>query len=198
MARWQWQRVDGVCTQFKTKHQIKHQPVLPAIYNFNKCVSGFYLYWKVWHKSEKEFGMCSECHDTTRGLVMETRQLALGGSSCLHPPNPSLCNAILNICPYLLASRYINAWYRHEKEILMNYNIDATFMLERSQYIPGWWSDVGISRLGHPKMADAFPGKQLLGRSSPSIRHRHSPWLNITCLLFGMDSDNQIWLIRCA
>ena len=64
-----------------------------------------------------------------------------------------------------------------------------------------WSSDAGISRLGHPKMADAVPGKQLLGRISPSIRNRHSPYLDyITCIWVGMDSDNRIglkWCILC-
>ena len=46
-----------------------------------------------------------------------------------------------------------------------------------------WSSDVGISRLGHPKMADAFPGKQLRGRISPLIGHKNSPYLDyITCI----------------
>ena len=30
---------------------------------------GFYSHWKVWYKSEKAFGMCSEWHYTTRGLA---------------------------------------------------------------------------------------------------------------------------------
>ena len=30
---------------------------------------GFYSLWKVWYKSEKAFGMCSEWHYTTRGLA---------------------------------------------------------------------------------------------------------------------------------
>ena len=41
---------------------------------------------------------------------METWQLALreptGSLSCLHPPIPELCNAILNTCPCLLAIIY--------------------------------------------------------------------------------------------
>ena len=32
-------------------------------------VFGFYSHWKVWYKSEKAFGMCSEWHYTTRGLA---------------------------------------------------------------------------------------------------------------------------------
>ena len=63
-----------------------------AINCFNKCVFGFYSHWKVWYKSEKAFGMCSEWHYTTRGLAYgDIRQ------------SPSLCNAILNTCPCLLA-----------------------------------------------------------------------------------------------
>ena len=69
-------RAGGACTQFKTKHQSKHQPVLPAydppedrgLETVLINVFGFYSHWKVWYKSEKAFGMCSEWHYTTRGL----------------------------------------------------------------------------------------------------------------------------------
>ena len=89
-------RAGGACTQFKTKHQSKRQRVLPsymalqksqAINGFDKCVFGFYSHWKVWHKSKKAFGMCSDWHYTTRGLAygdMTTRPT--GSLSCLHPP----------------------------------------------------------------------------------------------------------------
>ena len=60
-----------------------------------------------------------------------------------------------------------------------------------------WSSDAGISRLGHPKMADAFPGNQLWGQISPSIGNRHSPDLDyITCIWVGMECDNRIWQKR--
>ena len=60
-----------------------------------------------------------------------------------------------------------------------------------------WSSDAGISRLGHPKMADAFPGKQLRGRISPCIGNRHSPYLDhMTCIWIEMDSGNRIWQKR--
>ena len=36
-----------------------------------------------------------------------------------------------------------------------------------------WSSDAGISKLGHPKMADAFPRKQLRARISPCIGNSH-------------------------
>ena len=56
-----------------------------------------------------------------------------------------------------------------------------------------WSSDVGISRLGHPKMAEAFPGKQLRGRISPCIGNRYSPYLDhMACIWVGMDDDNRI------
>ena len=56
-----------------------------------------------------------------------------------------------------------------------------------------WSSDAGISRLGHPKMADAFPVKELRGRISPCIHSRHSPYLDhMTCIWAGMDGDNRI------
>ena len=64
-------------------HSIKSR----AINCFNKCVFGFNSHWKVWYKSEKAFGMCSEWHYTTRGLAygdMTTRPT--GSLSCLHPP----------------------------------------------------------------------------------------------------------------
>ena len=53
------------------------------------------------------------------------------------------------------------------------------------------------SRLEHPKMADAFPGKQLWGRISPFISNRHSPYLDhMACIWVGMGSDNRIWQKR--
>ena len=58
-----------------------------AINGLNKCVFGFYSHWKVWYKSKKAFGMCSEWHYTARGLAygdMTTRPT--GSLSCLHPP----------------------------------------------------------------------------------------------------------------
>ena len=83
-----------------------------AINGFNKYVFGFYSHWKVWYKSEKAFGMCSEWHYTTRGLAygdMTTRPT--GSLSCLHPPIPELCIAILNTCPCLLAIRYDGTYW---------------------------------------------------------------------------------------
>ena len=71
-------RACGTCTQFKTKHQSKHQRVLPAYMALHKIVGyltviinvfGFYSHWRVWYKSEKAFGMCSKWHYTTRGLA---------------------------------------------------------------------------------------------------------------------------------
>ena len=60
-----------------------------------------------------------------------------------------------------------------------------------------WSSDAGISRLGHPKMSDAFPGNQLWGQFSPSIGNRHSPDLDyIICIWVGMECDNRIWQKR--
>ena len=60
-----------------------------------------------------------------------------------------------------------------------------------------WSSDAGISRLGHPKMADAFPGNRLWGQISPSIGNRHSPDLDyIACIWVGMECDNRIWQKR--
>ena len=53
------------------------------------------------------------------------------------------------------------------------------------------------SRLEHPKMADAFPGKQFWGRISPFISNRHSPYLDhMACIWVGMGSDNRIWQKR--
>ena len=60
-----------------------------------------------------------------------------------------------------------------------------------------WSSDADISRLEHPKMTDAFPGKQLRGRISPCISNIHSPYLDrMTCVWVGMISDNRIWQKR--
>ena len=45
----------------------------------------------------------------------------------------------------------------------------------------------GISRLGHPKMANVFPGKQLRGWISPCIDNKNSPYLDhMTCIWVGI------------
>ena len=61
-------------------------------------------------------------------------------------------------------------------------------------HIHFWSSDASISRLGHPKMADVFPGKQLRGLISPWIGNIHSPYLDhMTCIWVRLDSENRIW-----
>ena len=77
-ARWQWQHVRAARAR-SSKQNTRANSVFclhkwssiksRAINGFNKCVFGFYSYWKVWYKSEKAFGMCSEWHYTTRGLA---------------------------------------------------------------------------------------------------------------------------------
>ena len=95
--RWQWQHVRAARARSSKQNiranisvfclQIWPSIKSRAINGFNKCVFGFYSHWKVWYKSEKAFGMCSEWHYTTRGLAygdMTTRPT--GSLSCLHPP----------------------------------------------------------------------------------------------------------------
>ena len=93
--RWQWQHVRAARARSSKQNTRANISVIclqiciksRAINGFNKCVFGFYSHWKVWYKSEKEFGMCSEWHYTTRGLAygdMTTRPT--GSLSCLHPP----------------------------------------------------------------------------------------------------------------
>ena len=100
--RWQWQHVRAARARSSKQNtrakigvfclQIWPSIKSRAINGFNKCVFGFYSHWKVWYKSEKAFGMCSEWHYTTRGLAYgDFRQ------------SPSLCTTILNTCPCLLA-----------------------------------------------------------------------------------------------
>ena len=64
-----------------------------------------------------------------------------------------------------------------------------------------WPSDAGISRLGHPKMAAAFPGNQQFEVKSlrlwASCCNRHSPDLYYIYIWVGMDCDNRIWQKRC-
>ena len=96
-ARWQWQHVRAARARSSKQNTRANISVFclqiwPSIKSralncFNKCVFGFYSHWKVWYKSEKAFGMCSEWHYTTRGLAygdMTTRPT--GSLSCLHPP----------------------------------------------------------------------------------------------------------------
>ena len=96
-ARWQWQHVRAARARSSKQNTRANISVFclqiwPSIKSwaincFNKCVFGFYSHWKVWYKSEKAFGMCSEWHFTTRGLAygdMTTRPT--GSLSCLHPP----------------------------------------------------------------------------------------------------------------
>ena len=69
----------------------------------------------------------------------------------------------------------------------VSFSWTITFLYQR------WSSDAGISRLGHPKMADALPGKQLRGRISLCIGNRHSPYLDdITHVWVREGSDNRI------
>ena len=61
----------------------------------------------------------------------------------------------------------------------------------------GWSSEAAISRLGHPKMTDEFPGEQLRGRISSSVGNKHSKYLDhISCMSVGVDSDSRIWVKR--
>ena len=81
-ARWQWQHVRAARARSSKQNTRANISVFclhiwPSIRSrarngFNKRlinVFGFYSHWKVWYKSEKAFGMCSEWHYTTRGLA---------------------------------------------------------------------------------------------------------------------------------
>ena len=78
-TRWQWQHVWAARARSSKQNtranirmfclQIWPSIKSRAINCFNKCVFDFYSHWKVWYKSEKAFGMCSEWHYTTRGLA---------------------------------------------------------------------------------------------------------------------------------
>ena len=96
-ARWQWQPVRAARARSSKQNTRANISVFclqtwpsiksRAINGFNKCVFGFYSHRKVWYKSEKAFGMCSEWHYTTRGLAYEDMTTRPTGSlSCLHPP----------------------------------------------------------------------------------------------------------------
>ena len=96
-ARWQWQHVRAARAR-SSKQNIRANisvfclQIWPSIKSraincFNKCVFGFYSHWKVWYKSEKAFGMCSEWHYTTQGLAYgDMTARPTGSLSCLHPP----------------------------------------------------------------------------------------------------------------
>ena len=59
----------------------------------------------------------------------------------------------------------------------------------------GWSLEAGISWLGHLKIAEDFPGKQLRWRISLCIRNRLTPYLyHITCIGVEIDGDNRTWL----
>ena len=96
-ARWQWQHVRAARARSSKQNTRENISVFclqiwPSIKSwaincFNKCVFGFYSHWKVWYKSEKAFGMCSEWHFTTRGLAYgDITTRPTGSLSCLHPP----------------------------------------------------------------------------------------------------------------
>ena len=74
--------------------------------NFKLICWRLNLHQKVWYKSEKAFGLWSELHYTTRGLVYRCiDSLALAGSwlyVSIHQ-SPSLCNVIQITGPCLLA-----------------------------------------------------------------------------------------------
>ena len=112
--RWQWQHMLGARAH-RSKHDTRTNISVFCLHiwssirsrtinGFNKYVFGFYSHKKVWYKSEKALGMCSECHYTTGDWGMETWQIALGARCHVSiRQTPSLCNAILNTCPCLLA-----------------------------------------------------------------------------------------------
>ena len=56
-----------------------------AINGLNKCVFGFYSHSKVWYKSKKAFGMCSEWHYTTRGLAYGDMSPSANLPRCVMP-----------------------------------------------------------------------------------------------------------------
>ena len=109
-ARWQWQHVRAARVRSSKQNTRANISVFclqiwpsirsRAINGFNKCVFGFYSHWKVWYKSEKAFGICSEWHYTTRGLANGALRARCHVSI---RQSLSLCNAILNTCPCLLA-----------------------------------------------------------------------------------------------
>ena len=77
-ARWQWQHVRAARARNSKQNTRANIGVFflhiwPSIIsravNVLINVFGFYSHWKVWYKSEKVFGMCSEWHYTTRGLA---------------------------------------------------------------------------------------------------------------------------------
>ena len=76
-ARWLWQCVQRAVFKTKTKHQRKHQRIIPACgHPYDACYKRFwklcvclYLHRHVRYKNEKAFGLLSEWYYTTRGLV---------------------------------------------------------------------------------------------------------------------------------
>ena len=105
--RWQWQHVRAARARSWKQNTTANISVFclqiwpsiksRAINGFNKFVFGFYSHWKVWYKNENAFGK----KYTGR---METWQLALRARCHVSiRQSPSLCNAILNTCPCLLA-----------------------------------------------------------------------------------------------
>ena len=107
-------RAGGACTQFKPKHQSKHQRVLPANMALHKT-AGYKrflinVYLAFIHIGRYDIKARRHLACVQNGITqlgdwrMETWQLALRAychvSIC---QSPSLCNAILNTCPCLLA-----------------------------------------------------------------------------------------------
>ena len=107
----------------------------------------------------------------------------------------SLCTALTagNCLPLGLCKGTVK---KSAKFVITENHQGKAFSIIFMFYVPinhRWLSDAGISRLGHPKMADAFPGKQLWGRISPRINNRHSSYLDHMTLekivTIGFDQD---------
>ena len=128
-------RAGGTCTQFKqnTRANISvfclHMwPSIRsrAINGFNN-VFGFYSHWKVWYKSEKAFGMCSEWHYTTRGLAygdMTTRPDGLVVMS----PSANLPCCVMPFWTHAHAFSLYDVIPADDLTILVNYGHDICVM----------------------------------------------------------------------
>ena len=88
---------------------------------------GFYSHWKVWYKSEKAFGMCSEWHYTTRGLAygdMTTRPDGLVVMS----PSANLPRCVMPFWTHAHAfSLYDITWHFNRRRSFAVTLIECTF-----------------------------------------------------------------------
>ena len=195
-ARWQWQHV-RVARARSSKQNTRANisvfwlPIWPsirlrAINSFNECLFGFYSHWKVWYKSEKAFGMCSQRHTKTRSTArchISTRQ------------SLSLCNAILNTCQCLLAidMHYVIALF--VKQCLSTASIRFPFVHGRTRI--NWYQTfIGMHAWTHLLMNLNLRLQQtrVAGRMVAIKQHLNAiwPWLSFWSVV-GMMKDLR-WL----